>query len=286
MKLPDDADHSAISVEATLRKHLFGNDHVNNILHQFPLQSDSILVSGSTGLQLPTYILRERNAMPPMARLLDDIVSAASARSWSQPPSNLNSLHPTTIDYVYFRQEHLSDVNALLQRQFWPGINVAAELAHPEHGVVVLYGRRIIGCGFVEVSPVNNQAYVTYVAVDDAWQNGGIGSRLLYFLLRMYRHKDYLLHVSATNGMLIFRGIMFFLCHYFNVPFSPHAWFVQKVWTQEGIVQPRFLQQVHPVERRFYWSRRAMEITQQPQCFHNASATGIAIPDATKVYVY
>ncbi|CAG8527494.1 1985_t:CDS:2 [Acaulospora colombiana] len=106
--------------------------------------------------KLRPYIRRDYETMPPKLNLLRDIVKYAhrSDPNWTQPPSS-------PIDFCYFQKEHLSQVNDLLQRCFWPGI---------DGGVVAMYKRLIIGCGFM-----TPEAYITYIAVAPGWQKSGIG---------------------------------------------------------------------------------------------------------------
>jgi hypothetical protein len=74
------------------------------------------------------------------------------------------------IDYCYLRPDHVKQVNELLVETFWPGIDsmldyctfsdeflrtlqfpflVSENLTCPDHTVVVLYKRLVIGCGLM-----------------------------------------------------------------------------------------------------------------------------------------
>nr|CAG8481010.1 1037_t:CDS:2 [Entrophospora candida] len=90
------------------------------------------------------YIYRDYETIPPKLKLLNDIVKYANRNDpdWIPPPS-----YP--IDYCYFQKEHLNQVNDLLQKSFWPEIEVSENLQFPEFSVIALYKRLVIGCGFM-----------------------------------------------------------------------------------------------------------------------------------------
>ncbi|KAF9192496.1 Cysteine-rich protein 2-binding protein, partial [Haplosporangium sp. Z 11] len=104
----------------------------------------------------------------------------------------------TPIDYCYFRKEHLTQVNEILCRRFWPGIDMTEALQYPEYSVVVLYKRLVVGCAFM-----TPEGYITYVAVSAGWEKAGIGQFMLYFLMQASNGKDITLHVSANNPAMI-----------------------------------------------------------------------------------
>lgn len=120
------------------------------------------------------------------------------------------------IDYCYLRPQLVPAVNALLCQHFWPGIDstqysknlfivakpnsfipVIESLDYPQHTVVVLYNKMVIGCGFI--SP---RGYITYLLVHTDWQRHKIASYMLYHLIQvkptlliflMYIHADTIL---------------------------------------------------------------------------------------------
>ncbi|CAG8551929.1 5015_t:CDS:10 [Acaulospora morrowiae] len=166
---------------------LYGNARLSNTLTSedawtSPLQR-----------KLRPYIRRDYETLPPKLRLLQDIAKYAHRNDpdWLPPPSS-------SIDFCYFQKEHLSQVNDLLQRCFWPGIDVSENLLFPDFSVVAMYKRLIIGCGFM-----TPEAYITYIAVLPGWQKSGIGQFMLYHLIQTNMGKDVTLHVSANNPAMI-----------------------------------------------------------------------------------
>ncbi|KAI7826698.1 hypothetical protein BX661DRAFT_183285 [Kickxella alabastrina] len=110
-----------------------------------------------------------------------------------------------SIDYVFFQHEHLEQVNALLCRTFWPGIDMSEALLYPEFSIVALYKRTVIGCAFL-----TPEAYLTYIAVSAGWEGAGIAKFMIYHLTQTVPTKDLTLHVSATNlAMLLYQKFGF-----------------------------------------------------------------------------
>ncbi|CAG8751955.1 5232_t:CDS:2, partial [Racocetra persica] len=135
--------------------------------------------------KLRPYIRRDYETKPPKLCLLQEIVKYAyrNEPDWLPPPSS-------PIDFCYFQKEHLSQVNDLLQRCFWPSID--------DFSVVAMYKRLVIGCGFM-----TPEAYITYIAVAPGWEKSGIGQFMLYHLIQTNLGKDVTLHVSANNPAMI-----------------------------------------------------------------------------------
>lgn len=98
-----------------------------------------------------------------MMQILQQVVSRRITDTQQQA-----SVH--SIDYVYFQPEHLSQVNNMLRRCFWEGIDVSESLLFPEYSIVALYKRLVVGCAFM-----TPEAYITYIAVLPGWENAGIG---------------------------------------------------------------------------------------------------------------
>ncbi|KAJ2384376.1 hypothetical protein GGI05_005028, partial [Coemansia sp. RSA 2603] len=110
-----------------------------------------------------------------------------------------------SIDYVFFQRVHLQQVNALLCRTFWPGIDMSEALLCPEFSIVALYKRTVIGCAFL-----TPDAYLTYIAVSAGWEGGGIAKFMLHHLMQTIPTRDLTLHVSATNlAMLLYQKFGF-----------------------------------------------------------------------------
>ncbi|KAJ1673680.1 hypothetical protein EV182_004768, partial [Spiromyces aspiralis] len=102
------------------------------------------------------------------------------------------------ISYCYFQKQHLDQVNNLLGRTFWPGIDQSEALLCPEFSIVALYRRLVVGCAFI-----TPDAYLTYIAVLPGWEGANIASFMLYHLSQSCPNKDMTLHVSAKNPAMI-----------------------------------------------------------------------------------
>ncbi|KAJ2818271.1 hypothetical protein GGI24_005149, partial [Coemansia furcata] len=94
-----------------------------------------------------------------------------------------------SIDYVYFQSEHVQQVNELLRRTFWPGIDMSDALQTPEFSIVALYRRNVVGCAFL-----TPDAYLTYIAVSAGWEGAGIARYMIYHLAQTVPTKDVTLH--------------------------------------------------------------------------------------------
>ncbi|KAJ2078962.1 hypothetical protein H4R24_004112 [Coemansia sp. RSA 988] len=138
-----------------------------------------------------------------------------------------------TIDYVYFQSEHVQQVNSLLCRTLWPGIDVSEALQYPEFSIVALYRRQVVGCAFL-----TPDAYLTYIAVASGWEGAGIAKYMVYHLTQTVPTKDVTLHVAATNlAMLLYQQLGFkpetytvgFYKSYLpkNSPMCPNAFFMR-----------------------------------------------------------
>ncbi|PWA01427.1 hypothetical protein BB558_002476 [Smittium angustum] len=102
------------------------------------------------------------------------------------------------IDFCYFNSKHLYQVNELLVRTFWPGIDMSEALMYPEYSVIALYKNIVVGCAFLTAD-----AYLNYVAVLPGWENAQIATYMLFFLFQSASTKDITLHVSASNNAMI-----------------------------------------------------------------------------------
>ncbi|KAJ2890059.1 hypothetical protein GGI21_006323 [Coemansia aciculifera] len=122
-----------------------------------------------------------------------------------------------SIDYVYFQGEHVRQVNELLRRTFWPGIDMSDALQTPEFSVVALYRRNVVGCAFL-----TPDAYLTYIAVSAGWEGAGIARFMIYHLAQTVPTKDVTLHVSATNLAMLFYQRLGFKPEKFAVDFYKH----------------------------------------------------------------
>ncbi|KNE57565.1 hypothetical protein, variant, partial [Allomyces macrogynus ATCC 38327] len=156
-----------------------------------PLAPADELVSPHTGRTHKTYIRRDFTGAASCPHV--QMQSALRAR-FGTP----EDLVPASIDYCYLQPRHLVQVNAILARAFWPGIDVSESLQYPEFGVVAVYKKLVVGCALA-----TPDGYLAYLAVLPGWTNAGIASFMLYWVCRQIAPRDVTLHVSASNPAMI-----------------------------------------------------------------------------------
>lgn len=156
---------------------LYGSPRASNTLTK-----DESWLSSWNGRKLRPYIRRDFENKPLRLQLLQQIrfVAGQVSRARSAVSSCLDN-EVTSIDYVYFQAEHLEQVNNMLRRCFWEGIDVSESLLFPEFSVVALYKRCVVGCAFM-----TPEAYITYIAVLPGWDGAGIGQYV--YLSQKRRH--------------------------------------------------------------------------------------------------
>lgn len=169
----------------TFEESLFGDIHGRK--NKTPIKS------AWSGKVLKPFILRDSETLTQRMKLHEDIISFVSKKNHEPFQFERKS-----IDYCYLRPEMVGSVNSLLFDNFWPEIDISESLIYPEHTVVVLYGKIVIGCGFITPA-----GYITYLCVHNEWQNAGIGKFMLYHLIQTCPGKDITLHVSVNNPALI-----------------------------------------------------------------------------------
>ncbi|KAI8084835.1 uncharacterized protein BX664DRAFT_173500 [Halteromyces radiatus] len=205
---------AAAAAEASIRQlkltkydHSFASRLYGRQRHSHTLTSDECWLSAWNGRKLRPYIRRDYENKPARMRLLEQIKEIngkpsnrhlINAREAQQDDDESSNNNKTSIDYVYFQREHLEQVNQLLARCFWDGVDVSESLQFPEFSVVALYKRCVIGCAFM-----TPEAYITYFAVMAGWERAGIGQFMLYHLFQTALSKDVTLHVSANNNAMI-----------------------------------------------------------------------------------
>ncbi|KAG2220171.1 hypothetical protein INT45_013869, partial [Circinella minor] len=155
---------------------------------------DQPWLSSWNGRKLRPFIRRDYQSRPPMMQILHEI-QACAGKPLRPPPK---CEYTASIDYVYFQPQHLNQVNTMLRRSFWEGVDVSESLLFPEFSIVALYKQVVIGCAFM-----TPEAYITYFAVSPGWNGAGIGQFMLYHLFQTAISKDITLHVSANNNAMI-----------------------------------------------------------------------------------
>ncbi|XP_037957326.1 cysteine-rich protein 2-binding protein [Teleopsis dalmanni] len=139
---------------------------------------------------LHPFIYRDTKCMPLMLQLHCEL------------QLTINSVYSkrASIDYCYVRPNHIPAINALLECEFWPGIDMSECLSYPDYTVVAMYKKLVVGCAFLTPDVGYNEAYLSFMAVRCGWQRCGIGSFMLYHLVQTCMDKDIILHVSASNS--------------------------------------------------------------------------------------
>ena len=191
------------------------------------------LTSPYTARVLKPYIFRSLDIKPVKARLLEEIVryhgekSASGAAKYAQK----------SVDFCYLQEHYLPAVNALVAHFFWP-VDLSECLQYPDFTVVVLYGKLVIGCGFMTPDVKVNEAYISFLVVHPDFRGAGIGKMMLYHLIQTCMGKDVTLHVSVDNpAMLLYQQFGFkaqqycldFYERYYPTthPLSKHAYFMR-----------------------------------------------------------
>jgi ribosomal protein S18 acetylase RimI-like enzyme len=88
--------------------------------------------------------------------------------------------------------------NALLNRLFWPSINIS-DCVGLKTGIVALYRKLVVGVGVI-----TPDGYLMYLAVRPHWEGEGIGRMMLWWLIKENENLDITLHVAADNPALVF----------------------------------------------------------------------------------
>ena len=103
---------------------------------------------------------------------------------------------------------------------------------------MALYGKLIVGCGFLTPDVRVGEAYISFLVVHPHFSRVGVGKMMLYHLIQSCRGKDITLHVSIDNpAMLMYQGFGFkaerycldFYDRYYppSHPHSRHAYFMR-----------------------------------------------------------
>ncbi|CEP16318.1 hypothetical protein [Parasitella parasitica] len=176
----------------------FASRLYGSIRQRNTMTRDEPWLSSWNGRKLRPFIRRDFQSKPKRMLLMGQIKACKgrTPKKLGAEPSGIAVCE--SIDYVYFQKEHLQQVNMLLSRSFWEGVDVSESLLFPEFSIVALYKRRVIGCAFM-----TPEAYITYFAVEPGWTNASIGQFMLYHLFQTAISKDITLHVSANNNAMI-----------------------------------------------------------------------------------
>lgn len=153
---------------------------------------------------LKPIIFKSYEFVPIKVKLLTEIVekhSSIDGITISYSP------HPVT--FCYFREHHLSSVNAFVSYFFWP-VNLKEYLQYPDFTVIIQYGKLVIGCGFMTPDVKVSEAYIPFLLVHPDFRGCGLGKVMLYHLIQSCQGKDVTLHVSIDNpAMLLYQQFGF-----------------------------------------------------------------------------
>lgn len=190
------------------------------------------ITSPYTARALKPYIFKSTAISPLKPQLLEEIVEHCRKEKEEMPMY----IHKST-DFCYLHEHHLPAVNALVSHFFWP-VDLSECLQYPDFTVVVLYGKLVIGCGFMTPDVKINEAYISFLVVHPDFRRAGIGKLMLYHLIQTCMGKDVTLHVSVDNpAMLLYQSFGFkaeqycldFYMKYYPLKhhLSKHAYFMR-----------------------------------------------------------
>ncbi|KAH7335485.1 hypothetical protein B0J17DRAFT_720010 [Rhizoctonia solani] len=155
----------------------------------------------------PTVFFRDWETTSPWMELMGDVVD--HHRLSHPQDTGVDPYSWAPIAYTPIYAWHLPQVHDLLERAFWPGIDVSDSVKwEPEQcSVVALYKGLVVGCAFLSETM---DPYVTYITVRAGWEQSGIATFMLYHLIKINPNHDISLHVSATNpAMLLYNRFGF-----------------------------------------------------------------------------
>lgn len=160
------------------------------------------------GLRSPaTIFFKDWDTMSPWMELMADLMD--HYRLSHPADDQIDKYNWAPITYTPIYAYHLPQVHNLLERSFWPGIDVSDSVKwEPEQcSIVASYKKLVVGCAFLSETM---DPYVTYIAVRAGWENAGIATFMLYHLIKTNPNHDITLHVSATNpAMLLYNKFGF-----------------------------------------------------------------------------
>lgn len=145
----------------------------------------------------PSYIRREYGSYPLGLQFLQEISLVSRNRQEKESGTTTLVRSSSPIDYLPLSETHVNQCNALLQRLFWPGIDIRDCVGY-KSGIVALYRKLVVGVGIL-----TPDGYLMYLAVRPHWGGEGIGKMMLWWLIRENDSVDITLHVAADNPALV-----------------------------------------------------------------------------------
>ena len=174
----------------------------------------SHIISPYTSRRLKPFIFRTSELCPAKVLVNHDIVN----RSQSSPEKPFQN---HTVDFCYLQEHHLPAVNNFVTHFFWP-VDLSECLQYPDFTCVVLYGKLVIGCGFMTPDVKVNEAYISFLLVHPDFQRCSIGKIILYHMIQSCMGKDVTLHVSVDNPAMLLYQTMGFKAEHYCLDFYRH----------------------------------------------------------------
>ncbi len=229
-----DAQQSQLAVSARLATHPSPQMQVLDQLSLIPVLSRALppefktfrqtlcgagdvrspITSPYTTRKLPPFIFRSTELVPPKVKLNQGIRSRMLSNGPNMPQEE-------SIDFCYLQEHHLPAVNNLVSHFFWP-VDLSECLQYPDFTCVVLYGKLVVGCGFMTPDVKVNEAYISFLLVHPDFQRCSIGKIILYHLIQSCMGKDVTLHVSVDNPAMLLYQTMGFKAERYCLDFYRH----------------------------------------------------------------
>ena len=173
------------------------------------------ITSPYTARKLPPFIFRSSELLPAKVKLNHSIHSRVAPGDICCVPQ------PESIDFCYLQEHHLPAVNNFVSHFFWP-VDLSECLQYPDFTCVVLYGKLVVGCGFMTPDVKVNEAYISFLLVHPDFQRCSIGKIILYHLIQSCMGKDITLHVSVDNPAMLLYQTMGFKAERYCLDFYRH----------------------------------------------------------------
>jgi len=129
-----------------------------------------ICENGTEVEQTPQSSLKQQ---PHQIQLLRSIVEYKDRSKYVSSPVTFSSMEPN----------HVKQINSLLQRCFWPNIDVSIYLKQPKYTIVALYKKLVVGFGVI--SP--NKGYIHYLVTQPPWRHCGIATHMIQYLIKQFK---------------------------------------------------------------------------------------------------
>ncbi|BET03058.1 Acetyltransferase (GNAT) family [Nesidiocoris tenuis] len=106
------------------------------------------------------------------------------------------------LTYAIITETHLPAIKCLIENFFWRPVDVSSVVDYQEFSCVVLYGKVVVGFGYISPGTHKNEGYVNFLFVRPEWRNCGIGQTIMFLLRQKCMHWSLTLHVSPRSEAL------------------------------------------------------------------------------------